>query len=188
MKMRLDLFVVLAFGLILSVANPTVGLATSPYAQQVVDLTNQERAAQGLPPLIIHHLLENAAEAHSRDLGDSGICQHDSSDGTDWVVRLQRTGYTPFAGIGENVACGQPTPQQVVEAWMNSSGHRENILGNFQHIGVGYYSRTGTPFTHYWTMDLGLPTTGTPLPQPPSPPGPDPDPDPDDQRGLLYAV
>lgn len=131
--------------------------ATGTYEQQVVDLINHERTSRGLSPLVIHHMLEDAAEAHSMDMYDNSFCSHTSSDGTPWSTRIQQHGYTPFLGLAENVACGQRTPAEVVNDWMNSSGHRANILGDFEHVGVGYYN-------NFWTMDFGKPHPDTPPP------------------------
>lgn len=146
--------------------------ATGAFEQQVVDLVNQERTSRGLPPLVIHYMLENAARAHSMDMGDHNFCRHDSSDGTSWSTRIQQYGYTPFYGLAENVACGQATPQQVVSAWMGSSGHRANILGDYQQVGVGYYYNGSAGYRYYWTMDFGKPAPDTP------PPGASPTPTP----------
>ncbi|MFQ5592895.1 MAG: CAP domain-containing protein [Anaerolineae bacterium] len=136
--------------------------ATGSYEQQVVDLVNQERASRGLPLLTIHYMLENATEAHSMDMGANSFCGHGSSDGTSWSTRIQQHGYTPVYGLAENVACGQATPQQVVNAWMGSAGHRANILGDYAHIGVGYFDSGTAGYRHFWTMDFGKPAPNTP--------------------------
>ena len=141
---------------------PPAVTATGSYAQQVVDLVNQERASRGLSPLSVHYMLENAAVAHSVDMGTNSFCGHGSSDGTSWSTRIQQYGYTPFYGLAENVACGQTTPQQVVSAWMGSPGHRANILGDYAHVGVGYFDSGTAGYRHFWTMDFGLPAPNTP--------------------------
>lgn len=138
-------------------ASPTA-TATSDFESQVVDLINQERAAQGLAPLTPHYMLANAAEAHSNNM--TGGCGH----AEDWVSNIVEAGYTPYSGLAENVACGQATPEQVVSAWMSSAGHRDNILGDYQHIGVGYHHAPGSFWGHYWTVDFGKPAPGTPPP------------------------
>jgi hypothetical protein len=151
--------------------SPPATTATQGFEQQVLNLVNQERTNRGLPPLVSHYMLESAADAHSLDLGIHGVCQHESTDGTPWDTRIRRHGYTPAYVLAENVACGQTTPQQVVRAWMNSDeGHRGNILGDFQHVGVGYFYNDTVEFQHFWTLDLGKPAPDTPPPQPP--PGP----------------
>ncbi|MFQ5343096.1 MAG: CAP domain-containing protein [Anaerolineae bacterium] len=136
--------------------------ATGSYAQQVVNLVNQERASRGLSPLSVHYMLENAAAAHSMDMGTNSFCGHGSSDGTLWSTRIQQYGYTPSYGLAENVACGQATPQQVVSAWMGSAGHRANILGDYAHVGVGYFDSGAAGYRHFWTMDFGKPAPNTP--------------------------
>lgn len=137
--------------------------ATSGYEQQVVDLVNQERANRGLPPLVIHDILMNAAEAHSVDMADHDFFAHDSSDGTDFGTRIRQFGYTPIYGLAENIAAGYVTPEQVVSGWMSSNSHRDHILGGFEHVGVGYYY-ANSQYAHYWTLDFGKPAPSTPPP------------------------
>lgn len=143
-----------------AIANP------NSFEQQVIELVNQERALRGLPPLIVHYMLMNAAEAHSIDMGTHSICQHESSDGTSFGTRIRQHGYTPNYGVAEDVACGYFTPEQVVSAWMASPAHRAHILGDYVHVGVGYYNTGDTGYRHYWTMDFGKPAPDTPPPQP----------------------
>jgi hypothetical protein len=102
-------------------------------------------------------MLEEAANAHSIDMSDHATCIHNSTNGTLWYVRIQQYGYAPHSGLGENVACGFLTPEDVFNGWMSSPGHRDNMLGSYAHVGVGYYH-------DYWTMDLGKPAPSTPPP------------------------
>lgn len=86
---------------------------------------------------------------------------HTGRDGSTALERIARTGYHPEA-TGENIAAGQPSPASVVEAWMNSEGHRANILNcDFQEIGVGYYHLSPDPGeirqVHYWTQVFASP-------------------------------
>ncbi|MFQ5854182.1 MAG: CAP domain-containing protein [Anaerolineae bacterium] len=157
------IFIVLVVAHLFFLSAPAL-TATDNYEQQVVNLVNQERTSRGLSPLVIHHMLESAAEAHSRDMGDNNHFGHDSSDGTSWSTRIQQHGYTPFYGLAENVAGGYAAPEQVVTAWMNSDGHRANILGDYEHVGVGYYYNGNADYRHYWTMDFGKPAPDTPPP------------------------
>ncbi len=123
--------------------------------QQVVDLTNARRAENGLPALGVNGLLMNAAQGHSADQAARNTMSHSGSDGSNPGQRIARAGYNA-AAWAENVAAGQPDAGAVMNGWMNSPGHRANILsGNVTEIGVGLaYSTGGQP---YWTMDLGRP-------------------------------
>ncbi|MDN0199018.1 CAP domain-containing protein [Streptomyces sp. S.PNR 29] len=119
----------------------------------VIGLTNRERARAGLPPLAPDPLLATAARAHSADMVARDFYSHTSPDGSRPWDRAAAAGATRRA-IGENIACGQRSPAEVVEGWMNSPGHRANILGpEFTHIGVGFAGggRAGT----YWTQLFG---------------------------------
>ncbi|MFE9690437.1 CAP domain-containing protein [Micromonospora sp. NPDC005806] len=121
--------------------------------QQVVNLVNQERAKAGCKALTIDNKLMLAAQRHSQDQADHQTMSHDGSDGSDVGDRLDRVGYA-WRAYGENVAWNQKTPAAVMDAWMNSPGHRANILNcSFTEIGVGV-ARSNGP---YWTQDFGTP-------------------------------
>ena len=107
-------------------------------AQQVLALVNQERAAVGVAPLMYDAEAERAAKAHSEDMRARGYFDHDTPEGWSPGDRLRMTGASGYQGYGENIAMGQATPAAVMQAWMNSAGHRANILDpNFTHLGVG---------------------------------------------------
>lgn len=121
-------------------------------AAEVVQLANLQRVAAGLPPLVVHPAAAAAAMSHSGDMAATGRMSHIGSDGSDAGTRLTRAGFT-WRTWGENVAAGQRTAPDVMSAWMNSAGHRANILGTtFTTIGVGV-ATTGDG-TRYWTMVL----------------------------------
>ncbi|MFI0819445.1 CAP domain-containing protein [Streptomyces sp. NPDC021098] len=120
---------------------------------EVIALTNAERAAARLAPLAPDPRLTAAAQAHSDDMVVRDFYDHTSPEGRQPWDRATAAGAT-HRGIGENIACGQRGPAEVVQGWMNSPGHRANILKpDFTHIGVGYAtgSRAGT----YWTQVFG---------------------------------
>ncbi|MEY9484606.1 uncharacterized protein YkwD/stress response protein SCP2 [Streptomyces calvus] len=122
-------------------------------AAEVVDLTNRERARAGLPLLSRDPLLTTAAQAHSADMVARDFYSHTAPDGSRPWDRAAAAGSTRRT-IGENIACGQRSAAEVVRGWMNSPGHRANILkADFTHIGVGFAGggRAGT----YWTQLLG---------------------------------
>lgn len=120
-----------------------------PPTDQVVALANLARAEEGCPALRIDDRLVAAAQAHSDDMGANDYFSHDSLDGRTFADRIEAAGY-PSPG-GENIARGQRDAQAVHDAWMQSSGHRANILNcEFTAIGVGLHEATWT-----WTQDFG---------------------------------
>ncbi|MFJ8187393.1 CAP domain-containing protein [Streptomyces sp. NPDC096105] len=122
-------------------------------AAEVVDLTNRERARAGLPPLSRDPLLTTAAQAHSADMVARDFYAHTAPDGGKPWDRAAAAG-SRCRAVGENIACGQRSAAEVVRGWMNSPGHRANILKpEFTHIGVGFAGggRAGT----YWTQLFG---------------------------------
>ncbi|MBU3865415.1 TerD family protein [Streptomyces sp. 4503] len=122
-------------------------------ASEVIALTNAERAAARLAPLAPDPRLTAAAQAHSDDMVARDFYSHTGPEGGQPWDRARTAGAT-HRGIGENIACGQRSPAEVVRGWMNSPGHRANILKpDFTHIGVGHAtgSRAGT----YWTQVFG---------------------------------
>ncbi|MFC3505013.1 CAP domain-containing protein [Micromonospora krabiensis] len=125
----------------------------SAQAREVVDLVNAERAKAGCGALGIDDKLMTAAQRHSQDQADHQNMSHTGSDGSDAGDRLDRVGYT-WRTYGENVAWNQKTPAAVMDAWMNSPGHRANILNcAFTEIGVGIASSNGP----YWTQVFAAP-------------------------------
>lgn len=122
-------------------------------AQQVVNLVNQQRAAAGCRPLTVDSRLTTAAQLHSEDQAAHQTMSHTGSDGSSLAERIDRAGYQ-WRTIGENVAYGQTTPAQVMNDWMNSDGHRENILNcDFEDIGVGVARDADGRLA--WTQDFG---------------------------------
>jgi uncharacterized YkwD family protein len=131
---------------------PTTAETTSTlsaYEQKVVDLTNQQRVKNGLPGLKVDLALSKVAREKSRDMSTNGYFSHTSPTyGSPFDV-MKKFGIT-YRYAGENIAMGQRTPEEVVNAWMNSEGHRKNILSpNFTHIGVGYVAQG-----NYWTQQF----------------------------------
>ncbi|MFD5627633.1 CAP domain-containing protein [Streptomyces sp. NPDC127072] len=127
------------------------GLART--ASEVVALTNAERTAAGLRPLSVDPLLTDAAQRHSDDMVARAFYSHTSPGGAQPWDRAAAAGSTRRT-IGENIACGQRSPAEVVLGWMNSPGHRANILKPaFTHIGTGLAGggKAGT----YWTQLFG---------------------------------
>lgn len=139
-------------------------VAIDPFEQQVLQLVNAERAAVGLSSLQFDIRLQSAAEAHSIDMATNNCFSHNSCDGTNWATRVYS--YYPMAGIGENIAAGYTTAASVVNGWMNSPGHKANILdASYKSIGIGYYALAGSTYGTYWTQDFGT-LSALPVPEP----------------------
>ncbi|MEU3727600.1 CAP domain-containing protein, partial [Streptomyces sp. NPDC031705] len=117
---------------------------------KVLELVNEERAAVGCPVLTVNEKLTKAAQDHSADMAAHGNMSHTGSDGSDPGGRITRAGYQ-WRTYGENVAYGYSSPEQVMEGWMNSPGHKRNILDcSYKEIGIGL-AQPG----QYWTQDFG---------------------------------
>lgn len=110
----------------------------SQFEQEVVELTNAERAKAGLPSLEVDTELSKVAEAKSEDMRDNNYFAHNSPTYGSPFDMMKQFGIE-YRTAGENIAKGQQSPEEVVNAWMNSEGHRKNIMNeSFTHIGVGY--------------------------------------------------
>jgi uncharacterized YkwD family protein len=130
--------------------NATVSSSNLTYEQKVVELVNVERQEAGLPELKMDSAISNVARAKSKDMAVNNYFAHQSPTYGSAGDMLRQYGIS-WSAWGENIASGQRTPEIVVNAWMNSPGHRANILSaNFSKIGVGYVTNSnGTP---YWTQ------------------------------------
>ena len=128
---------------------PTIK-ATKSIESQVIQLTNQERAKNGLKPLAADWQLSRVARYKSTDMRDKNYFSHTSPTyGSPFT--MMKNFEINYRSAGENIAAGQRTPNEVVQSWMNSPGHRKNILSpTYTHIGVGH--ATGGNYGHYWTQ------------------------------------
>ncbi|MDX2215545.1 MAG: CAP domain-containing protein [Oculatellaceae cyanobacterium bins.114] len=134
-------------------------VAAASFAYRVVELTNFFRDRNGLAPLAINTQLSNAAQNYSRQLALGDFLDHNAPDGSTIESRIRTAGYQP-QWWAENIAAGYTTPDQVVQAWIDSEGHRRNILSpELKEIGVGYFNLspdTGTQtWQYYWTQSFG---------------------------------
>lgn len=112
--------------------------SVSSYAQAVLDLVNQYRSQNGLDALILDNSLCRVAQAKAQDMSDSGYFAHESPNYGSPFDMMTAFGVS-YRTAGENIAMGYSSPQAVVEAWMNSEGHRANILnGSFTKMGLGH--------------------------------------------------
>lgn len=131
---------------------PTAPGGGGTLAQQVVSLTNAERARKGCGALTVDSRLQAAAQGHSNDMVARDFFDHTNPSGKGPGDRMTAAGYR-WSTFGENIAAGQRTPAEVMRAWMNSPGHRANILNcAFKNIGVGVTLKSGSP---NWTQDFG---------------------------------
>jgi uncharacterized YkwD family protein len=124
----------------------------SQFEKQVVNLTNKERTKRGLSPLKIDTTLSKMARDKSADMRDHNYFSHQSPTYGSPFDMMKKYGIS-YTTAGENIAAGQKSPEDVVNAWMNSEGHRANILNpNYTYIGVGYVK--GGSYGSYWTQDF----------------------------------
>ena len=113
----------------------------SAFVDQVLALTNQFRAQNGLAALKANLELNAAAQGHSEDMANQDYFDHTGKNGSLPWDRAKVVGYEART-MGENIAAGQTTPESVVQGWINSPGHRANLLNaNFTELGVGYFVR-----------------------------------------------
>lgn len=119
------------------------------YEQEVFDLVNQIREENGLEPFVYNETLAETARAHSQDMIDRDFFDHYNPDGKSPFDRMRDNGLS-YSMAAENIAVGYPSPEAVVEGWMNSEGHRANILGGCEELGVGL--ALGGSYGYYWTQ------------------------------------
>lgn len=119
----------------------------STFASQVVTLVNQERAKAGLKALTVNERLTGMALDKAKDMNNNKYFSHTSPTYGSPFDMMKKYGIS-YKYAGENIAMGQKTPEEVMKSWMNSEGHRQNILSpNFTMIGVGYYNG-------YWVQEF----------------------------------
>lgn len=131
--------------------------------EQVIELTNLARVAEGRPPLAFNETLALSAQSHSEDMAVTDFFAHyNPATFTTPTDRIAAAGYDGIA-TGENLAAGSRTPAEAVQGWLESPGHRANIMSdNFREIGTGYvfeeddrYPDEALPYQHYWTQNFG---------------------------------
>ena len=126
---------------------PTVSSTATAYETEVMRIVNQRRAEHGLKPLTQDWQLSRVARYKSQDMKDLGYFSHTSPTYGSPFQMMKSFGIS-YRTAGENIAKGYASPEAVVNAWMNSPGHRANILNStYTHIGVGFVSSG-----NYWTQ------------------------------------
>ncbi len=153
-RSRRGMLAALLVGLPLSTAMHSTdeSASVSLPSQQVVDLTNQARAAGGCEPLTVHPALEKAADTHAADMARGGYLDHTSRDGRSPFDRMRAAGAPGPGSMAENIASGQRAAAEVVDGWMHSAGHRKNIVNcRLQWIGIGIHTSGQTT---YWVQNF----------------------------------
>jgi uncharacterized protein YkwD len=126
--------------------------SASEFELRIFELTNIERANHGIAPLIWSDELAAAARAHSIDMAVNNNLNHTGADGTGFRDRMDNLGFTNME-IAENISGGSRTPEAMTEVWMNSPGHRGNILNaGLTHLGVGFHHLPGSQWEFYATQ------------------------------------
>lgn len=126
---------------------PEKNASAASYEQEVIRLVNEHRKKNGLSPLTYDWQLARVARYKSQDMKDNRYFSHTSPVYGSPFQMMKSFGIS-YRSAGENIARGQKTPAAVVDAWMNSPGHRKNILNpSYTHIGVGYVADGS-----YWTQ------------------------------------
>ena len=143
-----------------TVAPPTVSICpvtNTSYEARVIELINIERANAGLSALSAQGQLGSAAQLHSADMACNNYFSHTGLDGSTSGDRAQRQGYGS-GFVGENIAAGYSSPESTVKGWMNSPGHKANILNvDYTEIGVGYAFGGNSDYGSYWTAVFARP-------------------------------
>lgn len=131
-------------------------------AAQMYALLNQTRCQNGLRPLAASPQLEAAAAAHTQDMVTHNFFSHSGSNGSSVLDRVQAQGYA-LTFVGENLAAGNSTPDATFQQWLNSPGHRDNMLNaSFTEVGLAHIAQGGTTYGHYWSLVLGNRTGANP--------------------------
>lgn len=118
------------------------------YVKRVAELVNEERAKAGFSPLAVNTQAMNAADVRAGEIASN--FSHSRPDGSSFSTALTEAG-VKYRASGENIAYGQRTPEEVMAGWMNSEGHRANILNpDFTSIGIGHYQNDAG--VNYWVQ------------------------------------
>ena len=160
---------------------------TDQFDQEVLKLVNQERKQNGLKPLALSEKLDTAADDYSEEMIKDNRFSHRGKDGSSPGDRIEKAGYTDWNTWAENIAAGQQSAAEVVRGWMNSPGHRANILNSrMTHMGLGYAEGNNARYGNRWTQVFAAggtpgkyePETEGSSPNPAPAPNPMPDPKP----------
>ena len=135
--------------------DPPLGASDSGVDTAVFNDINQERINNSLPAYTLNDKLTQAARRHSYDMAQNNVTSHTGSDGSEPKERIEEACYNR-AAHGEIIGWGFPTVNDMMDWWMNSTAHRNQILhATNEDIGVAYINDPGSAFTHYWTVTFG---------------------------------
>ncbi len=160
-RLRADA-ILIALALALALAAPAPVAADA--AQSVLASVNAVRAKAGCGPLKLNNALMAAAGTHARNMAEKDFFGHSGKDGRGFASRIRKEGYR-YGLAAENIAAGQKTPDKAVQAWLNSPGHRRNILNcRFRETGIAMvYQPDDRPLRgqsmglrYYWVQVFGL--------------------------------
>ena len=136
-------------------ASPSAPTGNVAFEAEVVRIVNEERGKVNCPALTADDRLTTAARGHSADMAARNYFSHTTPEGVEFATRITNAGYR-WSGAGENIAKGQRTPADVMNSWMNSAGHKANILNcGFKNIGVGVAADTQGSLV--WTQNFASP-------------------------------
>lgn len=134
---------------------PSGGASLDSIEAEFLNLINAHRQENGLAPLANNSTLNVSSDGHSLDMAENAYFSHTSQDGSSPFDRMADAGYS-CGTMGENIAAGQSSAQQVFEGWLNSPGHNANMLNpSFVSIGIGLVQSPDSPYGYYWTTNFG---------------------------------
>lgn len=130
--------------------------------QEILEMTNLERTKYGLEPLKRDESLTYSARYHAKDMATEDYFEHDSYDRKNGRLKKSCSifnrieAFANYGYLAENISAGKTNPEEVVKGWMNSEGHRKNILDkNMTFLGIGYYYFEDSKYGHYWVQNFG---------------------------------
>jgi uncharacterized protein YkwD len=132
-----------------------VASANAAFVDRVIALINAARQQEGLGPLSPAASLTGAAQRQACAMAESGRLSHTAPDGSTMEGRVQAAGYTDWSTLGEVVAAGPVSPEEVVADWLASPEHRARLLDPaYTDLGAGYYYLSNTIYGNWWVVDL----------------------------------
>lgn len=154
-SVQLSVLVMTAMMLVSFFSNISSVSASPDDLNRVIVLTNEHRRAAGCGDLQWNGLLAAAAQGHAQDMAANNYFSHNSRNGATFATRIRAAGYR-YRLAAENIAAGQQSPEEVVDTWMSSPGHRANILNcKLRHIGIGFAENGASAYGTYWVQDFG---------------------------------
>ena len=163
MRRRLGTILISLCALVVTIASvaPDAFAERGDLAKRMIERINQVRKEHNLAPVAANRQLARAAGMHASDIARNDLFGHRGSDGSRLEDRLDRVGFK-FKLAAENVAGGLDSPEATVDAWMDSAGHRRNLLNpNMCRVGIGYafvpVDKGRVKYRHYWTLVLARP-------------------------------